>query len=109
MPLLREAGEQLLAVPRELAVAPPRRHVAPELVGLAARVARADDRDLHHLLLEERHAQRPLEDGREPRVRQVDGLLAAAAPQVRVHHAALDGPGAHDGDLDDQSRRSVAA
>jgi hypothetical protein len=30
---LREAREQLLVVPRELAVTPPRRHVAPELVG----------------------------------------------------------------------------
>ena len=33
---------------------------------------------------------------------ELDRLVAAAAAQIGVHHVALDGAGAHDGDLDDE-------
>src|SRR5690606_19874976 len=86
-PFPRESLEQPLAVARELAVAPPSRHVAPELIGFAAGVSSARDRDLHHLLLKERHAQRPLEDRREIRMRRFDRLFAVTTPEVRMDHA----------------------
>ncbi len=89
---LLEADEKPLPVLLERAGLPPRGHVAPQAIGLAAGVARADDRDLHHLLLEERDAERALEDRREDRMRRVVLLLAGPAPEVRMHHAALDGP-----------------
>ena len=94
-----KACEELLAMLHELAVSAPRGHVATELVGLTTRVSCTDNGDLHDLLLKERHAQGALENAREARVRQRDGLLAAATAQVRVHHAALNRPRPHDGDL----------
>ncbi len=33
---------------------------------------------------------------------ELDRLVTRAAAQIRVHHVALDRPGAHDGDLDDE-------
>src|SRR5690606_27677984 len=101
-PLAGEAGEQPLAVAQELAVALPRRHVAAQLIRLAPGVSRPFDGDLHHLLLEERDAQRALEDGCEIRMRHARPLLTVAAPEVRVDHAALNRPGPDDRDLDDQ-------
>ncbi len=99
---LREPLEQPRTVPLEPSVAAPRGHVAPELIGLAARIAGPDDRELHHLLLEERHAESPLEDRREHRVRDGHRLFPGPPPQVRVHHAPLDRSRANDRHLDDQ-------
>jgi hypothetical protein len=50
-------------------------------------------RDLHHLLLEDRHAQRAAQRLAQALAGIVDRLQALAALQVGVHHAALDRPG----------------
>src|SRR3954453_8293017 len=42
---------------------PESRHGTPQLVGLGRREARTVDRDLHRLLLKQRHAARALQDG----------------------------------------------
>ena len=76
------------------------RHGAAQPVGLRGREAGADDRDLHRLLLEQRHAERLLEHALE-RLGRIGHRLQAAAPaQIRMHHVALDRPRAHDRDLD---------
>jgi hypothetical protein len=120
--VLAEAQDLLVDLPREIlaeaarghavdqallellqsAAAPPRGHRAPQVVGLARREARGDDRELHHLLLEDRHAERALEHALHRVVRVGDGLEALPPAQVRMHHAALDRTGAHDRDLDDE-------
>ena len=56
------AGQQLLAMRFQAAAALPCRHRAPQLVGLAGREAGGIDGDLHDLLLEQRYAERALED-----------------------------------------------
>ena len=80
----------------------PRRHRAPQPVGLARREVGRDHGELHHLLLEDGHAQGSLQDPFDRRARIDDGFLLATPPQVRVHHAALDRPGPHDRHLDHQ-------
>ncbi len=101
----RPAGERFRVAARahafdqarlELSSAPRRRHAAmdaAQLVGFARREARGDDRELHHLLLEDRHAERALEHALHVLARIGHGLQALAAAQVGMHHAALDGPG----------------
>ncbi len=96
------AAEQSLAEGLEAALALPGRHRAAQLVGFAGREVGGDHRDLHHLFLENRHAERALEHAAQRRARVADGLGCAAALEVRMHHAALDRAGAHDRDLDDQ-------
>ena len=96
------AVDQPLLELLEAALAPPRGHRAAQLVGLARREARGDDRELHHLLLEDRHAERALEHALHRVARIGDRLQALPALQVRMHHAALDRAGAHDRDLDDE-------
>jgi hypothetical protein len=95
-------ADQPLAVLLDAARAPPRRHVAAQLIGLAGRVVGGDHRQPHHLLLEQRHAQRLGQHRLEAGVRVDHLLLAAAPPQVRVDHAAGDRAGPHDADLDHQ-------
>ncbi len=75
-------------------------HRAPQPVGLAGGEARGHDRERHRLLLEERDAERLREHALDGGAREDDRLLARAAAQVGMHHPALDGPGAHDRDLD---------
>ena len=84
----------------DAALATPRRHRAPQPVGLARREAGRDHRDLHHLLLEDRDAERAFEDGLHVVRRIRHGLEPAPPPQVRMDHAALDRTGPHDRDLD---------
>ena len=96
-------------MPQQAPALLPSGHVAPQLIGLAAGVAGADDRDLHHLLLEERHAERPLEDRLEDGMRRPGGFFAVSALQIRVHHAALDRAGPHDRDLDHQVVEGLGA
>ena len=57
----RHARNQPLFVRPEPAFALPRRHRAAQLIGLARRVIGGDDRELHHLLLKDRNAERSLE------------------------------------------------
>src|SRR6266567_9496258 len=58
---LAHADDQTLLEMLEPALAFPRRHRAPQLVGLARREAGGDNGELHHLLLENRHAECALE------------------------------------------------
>src|SRR3546814_11372988 len=71
------------------------RHCAAELVGLGGRKSRADDRDLHRLLLEERHAERLLEHRAKLGLGIFGLLLALAAAKIGMHHIALDRAGPH--------------
>src|SRR5512139_3888244 len=84
-PVLQALLERL-----EPAFAAPRRHGATELVGLAAREAGRDHREAHYLLLENRYAERALEDAPHCLARVDDRLLAVPASKVGMHHAALD-------------------
>ena len=74
------------------ALAPPRRHRAPQLIGLAGSEARGHHGELHHLLLEDGDPQRALEHRLHRLGRIGDRLLPAAAAQIGMHHAALDRP-----------------
>ncbi len=76
-----------------------RRHRAPEPVCFRGREA-GDDGDLHRLLLEKRHAERFLQDRLELRRRIDDFLEPLPAPQIGMHHVALDRARPHDRDLD---------
>ncbi len=106
----RHALDQLVAEILDGADTAERRHGAAQLVGLGRREASGDDRDAHRLLLEQRHAEclaehllefvRVATGGR--RRRELDLLHTLPAPQVGMHHVALDRPRAHDRDLDDE-------
>ena len=75
---------------------------APQFLRLAAGEARRRHGHAQQLFLEERHAERALEDGLEGRMRHGHGLAPRAAPQIRMHHVAHDRAGSDDGHLDDQ-------
>ena len=96
------AGDELVAIVVNGAVAPECRHCPAKLVGLPRREAAGIDGDLHGLLLEERHAERSLQNAAYFRARIVDRFLALAAAKIGVDHVALNGTGAYDGDLDDE-------
>ena len=80
----------------------PRRQGAAQLVGFPGREARRDDGEGHRLLLEERDPEGALEHAAHRVVGELDRLVAAPPPQVGMHHVALNGPGPHDRDLDDE-------
>ena len=67
----------------------------------------SDHRELHDLLLEDRHAERALEHLSHTFARIGHRLQAPPAAQIRVHHAALDGAGPHDRDLDDEIEEAL--
>src|SRR6185295_8663004 len=73
--------EALLEV-LEAALAFPRGHRAAQRIGFARSEARGDDRELHDLLLEDRHAERSLEDLPDRFARIGDGLQPLAPFQV---------------------------
>jgi len=77
-------------------------HRPPQLLGLAAGEVRGHHGDAQQLLLEERHAERALEDRLERRMRITHRLLSLPPPQVGVHHLPDDRPGPDDRDLDDE-------
>src|SRR5690349_8097010 len=60
-----EAIHQAVLVLLQRSVLAPGGHVATQAIGLSAAVTRADDRDLHDLLLEERDTEGAFEDRRE--------------------------------------------
>ena len=86
----------------QLAVPAPVGNGPAQLVRLAAAETRRHHGQPDHLLLEDGHPQGALQytpDG----IRGIgDRFQPLLAPQVGVHHVALYGPGAHDGDLDHQ-------
>ena len=65
-------------------------HRAAQLLRLAAGEARGDHRDPQELLLEERHAERALQDRLEARMRVLDRRAPLPPVEERVHHAADD-------------------
>ena len=77
-------------------------HRLPQPVRLVRAEPGAVDRDLHHLLLEQRHAEGLAERMLHGRVRQVRRLVAVLAPHVGVHRAALDRARPDQRDLDHQ-------
>ncbi len=83
-----------------LAAGAPRAHGSSEAVRLGGREPGHVDRDLHHLLLVEDHAERLLERRLEARMEVRHLFLALSAAQVRVDRVALDGPRPDDRDLD---------
>ena len=102
VPLGAHALKQPLAKRIQSAAPLPGAHRAAQCVRLPRGKARRDDRYLHHLFLEDRYAQRAMQHLAHLLARILHRLRAAAAPQIGVHHVALDGTGAHDRDLDDE-------
>src|SRR5690606_15306693 len=81
------------------------RHGTAQLVGFRGLKPCRRDGDLHHLLLKERNAQRPLQNRLELRLLVMDLLaleLLLPSLQIRVHHIALDRARADDRHFDDQ-------
>src|SRR5690349_25114535 len=74
----------------QAALAPPRSHRAAQPIGFARREARSDDRELHHLLLEDRQAKRALEHAAHRFARIRYRLEALPALQIRMLHATHD-------------------
>ena len=74
-------------------------HRPAQFLGLAARESRHDHRHAQQLLLEQRHAERALQDRLERRMGVHDRFVAAAPRQVRMHHLADDRPRPDDRDL----------
>ena len=60
------------------------------------------DSQRHGLFLKQRHPQRALQDFTHLLGGVLNRIDALAPTQVRVHHVALNRPGANDGDFDDQ-------
>src|SRR5882724_13616679 len=60
--LLGEPTQQSIAMLLESSRLLPSSHVSAQLVGLTARIAGSIDRNLHHLFLEQRHAESSLQD-----------------------------------------------
>ena len=77
-------------------------HRPAQQVRVVARAPADGHGDLHELLLEQRHPERPLQHRLEHRMLVRDRLAAGGAPDVRVHRAALDRAGADERDLDDE-------
>ena len=86
----------------DLPGAPPGGHVAAKLVRLPGGVSASGDRQLHHLLLEDRHPEGLRQDRLQVRVRVDDRLIPCATAQIGVDHVALDRPRPDDGHLDHQ-------
>jgi hypothetical protein len=79
----------------------PRSHRPPKLIRLARRESRRNDRQSHHLLLKERHAERLRQNLLDDRIGIRDRLLPRAPPQEGMHHAPLNRSRPHDRHLDD--------
>ena len=86
-------------------------HGAAQPVRLVGRELGGGDGDLHRLLLEQRHAARPLQHilqfvlvampGGRGGIDDGFGILVSPL-EIGMHHVALDRAGANDGDLDDE-------
>ena len=98
----KHAADQALVHMLHAAAARPGSHGAPQHVGLGAAETGRNHRDLHHLFLEDGHAQGAFQHCFQGLGGVIDRLSAAAALQERVHHVALDGARPDDGDFDHQ-------
>src|ERR1700722_6736656 len=99
---LAHALDQLALEGLQAALALPGRHRAAQPIRLAGRKSRGDDRQLHDLLLKNRHAQGTLEHRLDLRARIRHRLLAAAAAQIWRAHLPPDRARAYDGHFDHQ-------
>ena len=84
------------------ALALPRGHGAAQAIGLAGGKASGQHGDLHDLLLKHWHPQRAPQRLLQLRTGVAHRLFALAPVQIRMHHAALNRPGSHNGHLNDQ-------
>ncbi|MPL91562.1 hypothetical protein SDC9_37637 [bioreactor metagenome] len=75
---------------------------AAQLVGLLGGIAGADHRDLHRLLLKQRHAKGLCRDRGQRRAEGLGRLEPLTAADIGFDHAALDRAGADDRHLDHQ-------
>ena len=85
---------------RDRAAAAEGGHGTAQAIGFGRGEAGGNDGNPHGLFLEQGDAKCLAEDGFQFGLRVDDGLVSLAAAQIGVHHAALDGAWAHDGDLD---------
>ena len=76
-------------------------HRPAQLFGLAAGEPGRHHRHAQQLFLEERHPQRPRQDGLERRMRIHDVLHALPPLQIGMHHLPDDRTGPDDRDFDD--------
>ena len=67
-------------------------HRAPQFLGLPAGEPGGRHRHAQQLLLEQRHAERALQNRLERRMRVLHRLAPRAPVQIRVHHLPDDGP-----------------
>ncbi len=86
----------------QAALAFPRGHCSSQRIGFACSEARCDHRDLHDLLLKDRHAQGSFQRDLQPLARIFNRLQTLTPPQIRMYCAALNRTGPHDRDLDHQ-------
>ena len=98
----QHAVDEFLLEMLKTAASLPGGHGAAQLIGLATAETGSDHGEFDHLLLEDRYAQGALEHPPHGLARIDDRLEALPAPQIGVHHVALDGPGSDDGHLDHQ-------
>ncbi len=91
------------------AAAAPRGHGAAQAVGLIGVKPRGQHGHLHHLLLKHGHTQGTAQGLLQARAGHVHRLQPLATTQIRVHHAALNRPGAHNGDFDHQVVKTTRA
>ncbi len=96
------AVEQLVLEMIDAAAALPGAHRTAQRIGFAGAEAGRNDRDLHHLLLEDGDTERALQDLPDLVTRIRHRLLEIAASQVGMHHVTLNRARAHDRDLDHQ-------
>ena len=72
----------------------------PKLFRFAPGKIGHDHGDLQHLLLEQRHPERPGEHRLESRIKVSDFFAPGASIEIGMDHVALDWPWPDDGDLD---------
>ena len=100
--LLQHAADQSVPERSQPTASLPGRHRAAQLVGLTGRKAGGDDCELHDLLLKDRHSQSPLEHASDRLARIADIFLAVSAPEIRMHHIALNRARTDNRNLDDE-------
>ena len=71
----------------------------PQFLRLIAGEIGHDHRDLEHLFLKQRNAERAFEDRLQSFIEVSDRLFPGATIQIRMHHVALDRPWPDDRDF----------
>ncbi len=98
----RHPGVEALTQPFHPLMAALGAHRLTQLVRLGRCEAGHLDRDLHHLLLEQRHAQRLVQRPLEQRMQVGDFFLSVVPADERMHRPTLDRTGTDERDLDHQ-------